>query len=111
MPPPLECLWDWAVEGADLLAYPAWRARRLVTVREVEEAAWALCSAIDARLGEGAAKELLAWYDATPRADVLAVLLGEILASGGYDNRIRLWDLDTGKEVLGGQGGLERRNS
>jgi len=78
MPPPLECLWDWAVEGADLLAYPAWRARRLVTVREVEEAAWALCSAIDARLGEGAAKELLAWYDATPRADVLAVLLGEV---------------------------------
>jgi hypothetical protein len=36
-----------------------------------------LCSAIDARLDEGAAKELLAWYDATPRADVLAVL-GEV---------------------------------
>jgi hypothetical protein len=43
----------------------------LVTVREV--AAWALCSAIDARLGDGAAKELLGWYDATPRADVLGV--------------------------------------
>jgi hypothetical protein len=78
LPPPLECVNDWAVEGADLLAYPAWRGRGLKTVREVEEAAWALCSAIDARLGEGAAKELLAWYDGTPRADVLAVLLGEV---------------------------------
>jgi hypothetical protein len=72
LPPPLECLHDWQVEAADLLAYPAWRGRGLQTVKEVEEAAWALCSAIDARLGEGAAKELLAWYDATPRADVLA---------------------------------------
>jgi hypothetical protein len=44
----------------------------------VEECAWALKSAIDARLGDGAAKELLAWYDATPRADVLAVLRGEV---------------------------------
>ena len=78
LPPPLEILGDWQVEGADLLAYPAWRGRGLQTVKEVEEAAWALCSAIDARLGEGAAKELLAWYDATPRADVLAVLLGEV---------------------------------
>jgi hypothetical protein len=59
--PPLECLHDWQVEGADLTAYSAWRGRGLVTVREVEEAAWALCSAIDARLGEGAAKELLGW--------------------------------------------------
>ena len=66
------------VEGADLTAYPGWRARGLVTVKEVEEAAWALCSAIDARLGEGAAKDLLAWYDATARADVVAVLLGEV---------------------------------
>jgi hypothetical protein len=49
-----------------------------VAVREVEEAAWAHCSAIDARLGEGAVKELLAWHDATPRADALAVLLGEV---------------------------------
>jgi hypothetical protein len=49
-----------------------------VTVKEVEECAWALCLAIDARLSEGAAKELLAWYDATARADVLAVLLGEV---------------------------------
>ena len=78
LPPPLECLHDWQVEGADLTAYPAWRGRGLKTVREVEEAAWSLCSAIDARLGEGAVKELLAWYDATPRADVLAVLLGEV---------------------------------
>jgi hypothetical protein len=37
-----------------------------------------LKSAVEARLGDGAAKELLGWYDATPRADVLAVLLGEV---------------------------------
>jgi hypothetical protein len=37
-----------------------------------------LCSAIDGRLGEGAVKELLAWYDGTPGADVLTVLLGEV---------------------------------
>jgi hypothetical protein len=49
MPPPLEVLHDWEVEGADLLAYPGWRARGLKTVKEVEECAWALCSAIDAR--------------------------------------------------------------
>jgi hypothetical protein len=46
--------------------------------RGLDECAWWLRSAIDARLGEGAVKELLAWYDATPRADVLAVLLGEV---------------------------------
>jgi hypothetical protein len=78
MPPPLECLHDWQVEAADLTAYPAWRGRGLVTVKEVEECAWALCSGIDARLGEGAVKEVLAWYDATPRKDVRAVLLGEV---------------------------------
>jgi hypothetical protein len=78
LPPPLECLHDWQVEGADVLAYPGWRGRGLQTVKEVEECAWALCSAIDARLGEGAAKELLAWYDATARADVRAVLQGEV---------------------------------
>jgi hypothetical protein len=50
----------------------------LVTVKEVEEAAWVLCSAIDARLGEGAAKGLLAWYDATPRADVRHTLPVEV---------------------------------
>ena len=66
------------VEGADLLAYPAWRARGLATVKEAEEGAWALQSAIDARLGEGPARDLLAWYAGTPRADVLAVLLGEV---------------------------------
>jgi hypothetical protein len=78
VPPPLECVNDWAVEGADLIAYPGWRARGLVTVKEVEEAAWALCSAVDARLGEGASRDLLAWYDATPRPDVLPTLLGEV---------------------------------
>jgi hypothetical protein len=78
LPPPLECLHDWQVEGADLLAYPAWRARGLGTVKEVEEAAWTLCSAIAARLGEGAAKELLAWYDATARADVRQTFLAEV---------------------------------
>jgi len=66
------------VEGANLLAYPGWRPRGLVNVKEVEEAAWSLCSAIDARLGEGAARDLLAWCDATARADVLGVLLGEV---------------------------------
>src|SRR5262249_32646507 len=45
LPPPLECLHDWQVEGADLTAYPGWRGRGLTTVREVEETAWALCSA------------------------------------------------------------------
>jgi hypothetical protein len=59
--------------GADLLAYPAWPG----TVREVEEAAWALTSAIDARLGEGATKLLLAWYDETSRPEVRDALLAE----------------------------------
>jgi hypothetical protein len=77
LPPPMEILGDWQVEGADLLAYPGWRGRELKTVKEVEERAWALCSAIDARLGDGAAKELLGWYDATPRPDVIHTLLGE----------------------------------
>jgi len=35
-------------------------------------------AAIDARMGEGAAKDLLAWYDSTPRADVQDVLQGEV---------------------------------
>jgi hypothetical protein len=32
----------------------------------------------DTRLAAGAAKESLGWYDATPRADVLHTLLGEV---------------------------------
>jgi hypothetical protein len=75
MPPPLECLHDWQVEGADLLAYPVWRGRGVRTVGEVEEAA--LTSAIDARLGQGATKLLLAWYDERPRQEVRDVLLAE----------------------------------
>jgi hypothetical protein len=74
----LECLRDWQVAGADLLAYPGWRAWGLMNVKEVEETAWALKKAIDGRLGEGAVNVLLAWYDAMPRAGVLAVLLGEV---------------------------------
>ena len=78
LPPPLECLHDWQVEGADLTAYPAWRAQGLVTVKEVEESAWALCSAIDTHCGVGAAKELLRWYDGELRADVRQTLLAEV---------------------------------
>jgi hypothetical protein len=78
LPPLLECLHDWEVEGGDLFAYPVWRAWDLVTVKEVEEDAWALISLLDARFGEGTATELLRWYDVTPRAEMGETLLAEV---------------------------------
>jgi hypothetical protein len=79
IPPPLECLADWDIEGADLLGWVGWRSRGLRTVGEVEEFAWQTCLAIDSRLGEpGGVKHLLRWYDWTARAEVRRELLAEV---------------------------------
>jgi hypothetical protein len=79
IPPPLECLVDWAIEKADLLGWVGWRSRGLKTVGEVDEFTWQTCLAIDSRLGEpGACKYFLHWFDRTERAEVWRELLGEI---------------------------------
>jgi hypothetical protein len=79
-PPPLQCVADWPVESACLLAYPGWKTG-LATVAEVEERFARLCFECDCLLGEPAAcRWLLNWYDDTPRAEMRRELLAEVEA-------------------------------
>lgn len=79
-PPPLQCMQDWPVESACLLGYPIWQTEEKETVAEVEEGFAKLCFEIDNRLGEPAAcRWLLNFFDDTPRDEMRAKLLPEVL--------------------------------
>ena len=78
-PPPLQCLQDWAVEGACALGYCGWQGEGLETVAEVEEFFARMCFEIDQRLGEPAGcRWFLNWFDETPRDEMRRLLLGEV---------------------------------
>lgn len=78
-PPPLSCVQDWPVESACLLGLCGWRGLGLVTVGEVEEYFARMCYEIDRRLGEPAGcRWFLAYYDETPRQEMIASLLPEV---------------------------------
>ena len=79
MPPPLQCVQDWPVEGACGLGYCGWQGDQLETVSEVEEFFARACFEADQRLGEPAAcRWFLNWYDETPRDEMRRLLLPEV---------------------------------
>jgi hypothetical protein len=79
MPPPLQCVQDWGVECACLLALPGWLGDGLETVAEVEEFFARMCFEIDNLIGEPAACHwLLNWFDDTPRDEMRRELLAEV---------------------------------
>lgn len=78
-PPPLQCVRDWPVEGADPLAFAGWQGDGLETVAEVEEFFARMCFEIDNRMGEpGACRWFLNWWDDTGRDEVRRELLIEV---------------------------------
>jgi hypothetical protein len=78
-PPPLQCVRDWAVEGACVIGYCGWQGDELGTVAEVEEFFAKVCFEVDKALGEPAAcRWFLNWFDDTPRQEVRGQLLSEV---------------------------------
>lgn len=78
-PPPLMCVQDSPVEGADALGYAGWKGEGLGTVGEVEEFFAKCCFEADERLKEPAAcRWFLLWWDDTPRGEVFRELLAEV---------------------------------
>jgi hypothetical protein len=81
IPPPMQCVLDWPVDGACFLGYCAWQGDGKNTVGEVEEFFAHVCFECDARLCEPAAcRHFLNWCDDTPRDEVRRELLAEINA-------------------------------
>jgi hypothetical protein len=79
MPPPLQCVQDWPVEGACGLGYCGWQGEGLETVGEVEEFFARMCFEIDQAMGEPAAcRWLLNWFDETPREEMRRLLVAEV---------------------------------
>lgn len=78
-PPPLMCVQDWPVEGADAIGFAGWKGENLSTVGEVEEYFAKMCFEADQRLDEPAAcRWFLNWFDDTPRLEAFASLAEEI---------------------------------
>lgn len=78
-PPALECIQDWVVEGADVVAICGWLGEGLATVGEVREYWDRLCYEADVNLGEPAAcRWFLNWIDETPRDTMRRELLAEV---------------------------------
>lgn len=83
MPPPLECVQDWPCEGACLIALTGWLVEDgAETVGEVEEYYARKCFDADQLLGEPAGcRHLLNWFDDTPRDEMRAEMLAEVILS------------------------------
>ena len=79
VPPPLESVLDWPIEGACVLGYGAWQGDGLETVGEVESLFAEACFEADRRLGEPAAmRYFLTWYDDVPRDEMRRQMLSEV---------------------------------
>jgi hypothetical protein len=79
VPPPLESVFDWPVEGTCVLSYGAWQGDGLETVGEIESLFAEACFEADRRLGEPAAvRYFLTWYDDVPRDEMRKQMLSEV---------------------------------
>ncbi len=77
-PPPLQCVEDWPCERACPLGYPAMQTGS-VTVRQVERAFSRLCEGAEKTMKEVApARQLITWWDNTPRQTARVELLAEV---------------------------------
>lgn len=78
-PPPLLCVQDWPVEGADALTLTGWQGDGLETIGVASDYFTKLCYDADQRLGEPAAcRWFLNWHDDTPRDEMRRELLFEV---------------------------------
>jgi hypothetical protein len=78
-PPPLQCVQDWAVEGACVIGFCGWQGDGLETVADVEECFARVCFEADQALGEPAScRWFLNWFDETPRDEMRHQLLSEV---------------------------------
>src|SRR2546429_365655 len=78
-PPPLECLADHPIERACPLGYALWKAERLDTVGQLEEAFALLCQRVQETLGEPAAvRYVLNHVDESDRPAMRRELLAEV---------------------------------
>jgi hypothetical protein len=76
-----EELWLKMQQGACFLAYACWQGDGLLTVEEAGEAFAVLCSMADLRLCQGGAiRHVLHFFDETPRAEAVRLLLAEVEA-------------------------------
>jgi hypothetical protein len=79
VPPPLESVLDWPIEGACVLGYGAWQGDGIETVGEVESLFAEACFEADRRVGEPAAmRYFLSWYDDVPRDEMRRQMLTEV---------------------------------
>jgi hypothetical protein len=79
IPPPLMCMHDCPVEGADSIGWCGWQGEGLETVGEVDEFFSRVCFEADQRLGEPAGcRWFLNWFDDTPREQMRNELLEEV---------------------------------
>lgn len=79
VPPPLQCVQDWPVEGACLIGFAGWKGEDLEIVADVESWFARTCFDVDQRLGEPAGvRFLLNFFDGSSREVAFAGLLPEI---------------------------------
>lgn len=84
VPPPLICVEDWPVEGADAIGLAGWLGDGLTTVGEVENHFAKACYECDQLLKEPAAcRWFLTWHDDTPRQAMRAELYLEVMKAIG----------------------------
>jgi len=79
LPPPLQCIRDWAVEGACALGFCGWQGDGLRTVEQVERYFAKIRANTDDRLGGAPpCRAFLNWFDDTPRDQMRRQLLNEV---------------------------------
>lgn len=83
VPPPLQCIQDWPVEGACAVTYCGWKAKVAETggclIGDAEEFFARACFDCDAAICEPAGcRHFLVWFDETPRAQVREEFFPEV---------------------------------
>lgn len=79
-PPAFDLTREWPAEAACAIGYCGLKGDGLAALEDVEAYFGEVCLAIDERLGEAAGcRWFLNWFDDTPRAEMIAELLPEVL--------------------------------
>ena len=77
-PEPRSYVLDWPCYGGCAISFAGMRGEGLGTVGEVEEFFARACFEIDTRLGPASCRWFLNFWDETPRAEAVPVLLAEV---------------------------------
>jgi hypothetical protein len=78
IPPPLQCVQDWPVEGACAVSFCGWQDERPL-VAQVEEFFAHVCLECDKAISEpSGVRHFLQWFDETARVEMREQLLPEV---------------------------------